>query len=56
MGPARIRVLTSDPSTLLRVDLSKVEGRSEAYFVTVPHAIRAPALPAGSDFMSSAAA
>ena len=23
------------------------------YFVTVPHAIRSPALPAGSDFMSS---
>jgi hypothetical protein len=24
------------------------------YFVTVPQAIRSPALPAGSDFMSSA--
>jgi hypothetical protein len=32
------------------------ETNPEAHFVTTPHAIGAPALPAGSLFMSSAAA
>jgi hypothetical protein len=31
-------------------------GSPRFYFVIVPHAMRSPALPAGSDFMSSALA